>query len=67
MKIKQLGFKLTDEQTKNKKKKKKWKKDGDAGDRTLYLSHAKRALYHLSYIPNLLLLRSFDQINILEK
>ena len=27
------------------------KKIGDAGDRTLYLSHAKRALYHLSYIP----------------
>ena len=26
-------------------------KIGDAGDRTLYLSHAKRALYHLSYIP----------------
>ncbi|CAK7345422.1 unnamed protein product [Dovyalis caffra] len=26
-------------------------KNGDAGDRTLYLSHAKRALYHLSYIP----------------
>ncbi|KAK7302925.1 hypothetical protein RJT34_13822 [Clitoria ternatea] len=26
-------------------------KRGDAGDRTLYLSHAKRALYHLSYIP----------------
>jgi hypothetical protein len=29
------------------------KKDenGDAGDRTPCLSHAKRALYHLSYIP----------------
>ena len=25
--------------------------DGDAGDQTLCLSHAKRALYHLSYIP----------------
>ena len=25
--------------------------DGDAGDRTPCLSHAKRALYHLSYIP----------------
>ncbi|KAL4364274.1 hypothetical protein GQ457_04G011690 [Hibiscus cannabinus] len=24
---------------------------GDAGDRTPCLSHAKRALYHLSYIP----------------
>ena len=24
---------------------------GDAGNRTLYLSHAKRALYHMSYIP----------------
>jgi hypothetical protein len=28
------------------------KKNGDAGDRTPCLSHAKRALYHLSYIPN---------------
>ena len=27
-------------------------KCGDAGNRTLYLSHAKRALYHMSYIPN---------------
>ena len=26
-------------------------KFGDAGDRTPCLSHAKRALYHLSYIP----------------
>ena len=25
---------------------------GDAGYRSPYLSHAKRALYHLSYIPN---------------
>ena len=25
--------------------------DGDAGYRTPYLSHAKRALYHVSYIP----------------
>ncbi len=24
---------------------------GDAGYRSLYLSHAKRALYHLSYTP----------------
>ena len=24
---------------------------GEAGRRSLYLSHAKRALYHLSYIP----------------
>jgi len=24
---------------------------GEAGYRSLYLSHAKRALYHLSYIP----------------
>ena len=29
----------------------KGKKNGDAGDRTPCLSHAKRALYHLSYIP----------------
>ncbi|KAK9000195.1 hypothetical protein V6N11_080699 [Hibiscus sabdariffa] len=27
------------------------KENGDAGDRTPCLSHAKRALYHLSYIP----------------
>ena len=33
---------------------------GDAGDRTLYLSHAKRALYHLSYIP----IRKFSKINL---
>jgi hypothetical protein len=33
------------------KQKRKRKLIGDAGDRTLYLSHAKRALYHLSYIP----------------
>ena len=26
---------------------------GEAGYRSLYLSHAKRALYHLSYIPTL--------------
>jgi hypothetical protein len=26
-------------------------KRGDAGYRSLYLSHAKRALYHLSYTP----------------
>ena len=29
----------------------KIKKIGDAGYRSPYLSHAKRALYHLSYIP----------------
>ena len=35
---------------------------GDAGHRSPYLSHAKRALYHLSYIPVLLKLRaSFEQ------
>ena len=33
------------------RKKKKKKKIGDAGYRSPYLSHAKRALYHLSYIP----------------
>ena len=27
------------------------KKFGDAGYRSRYLSHAKRALYHLSYTP----------------
>ena len=26
-------------------------KSGNAGNRTLCLSHAKRALYHMSYIP----------------
>ncbi|CAB4315553.1 unnamed protein product [Prunus armeniaca] len=25
--------------------------DGDAGNRTPCLSHAKRALYHMSYVP----------------
>ena len=35
---------------------------GDAGHRSPYLSHAKRALYHLSYIPVLFNLRaSFEQ------
>ena len=35
---------------------------GDAGHRSPYLSHAKRALYHLSYIPVLFKLRaSFEQ------
>ena len=28
-----------------------YKNSGDAGYRSRYLSHAKRALYHLSYIP----------------
>ena len=27
------------------------KRDGGAGYRSRYLSHAKRALYHLSYAP----------------
>ena len=31
---------------------------GDAGHRSPYLSHAKRALYHLSYIPVMILLRA---------
>jgi hypothetical protein len=29
---------------------------GDGGYRSPYLSHAKRALYHLSYVPNTLLM-----------
>ena len=29
------------------------KKFGDGGYRSPYLSHAKRALYHLSYVPTL--------------
>ena len=33
--------------------------DGDAGYRTPYLSHAKRALYHVSYIPMLFLFSFF--------
>jgi hypothetical protein len=37
------------------KKKKKEKKGGEAGYRSLCLMHAKHALYHLSYIPELLL------------
>ena len=37
---------------------------GDAAQRSPYLSHAKRALYHLSYIPVLFKLRaSFEQIS----
>ena len=32
-------------------KKVKGRESGDAGYRSPYLSHAKRALYHLSYIP----------------
>ena len=35
-------------------KKKLYIKNGDAGYRSPYLSHAKRALYHLSYIPVML-------------
>ena len=36
----------------NANKKRTWKKRfGDAGYRSPYFSHAKRALYHLSYIP----------------
>ena len=31
----------------------KKKNSGDAGYRSPYLSHAKRALYHLSYVPKL--------------
>ena len=31
---------------------------GDAGNRSPYLSHATRALYHLSYIPVMILLRA---------
>ena len=31
--------------------------NGDAGYRSPYLSHAKRALYHLSYIP-------FDEVSL---
>ena len=31
---------------------------GDAGHRSPYLSHAKRALYHLSYIPAMISLRA---------
>ncbi|KAL4352441.1 hypothetical protein GQ457_06G008720 [Hibiscus cannabinus] len=32
-------------------KKTKYVKNGDAGYQSPYLSHAKLALYHLSYIP----------------
>uniref|UniRef100_A0A7N2L007 Uncharacterized protein n=1 Tax=Quercus lobata TaxID=97700 RepID=A0A7N2L007_QUELO len=37
-------------------------KSGDAGYRSPYLSHAKRALYHLSYIP--ILLFDFTLMNV---
>ena len=30
-----------------------WQKSGDAGYRSRYLPHAKRALYHLSYTPTI--------------
>ncbi|XLT05011.1 hypothetical protein HN51_043760 [Arachis hypogaea] len=30
-------------------------RNGDAGYRSPYLTHAKRALYHLSYIPALII------------
>ena len=49
---------FADEKRQQKKKiQKRWKKNcnkkyGDAGYRSPYLSHAKRALYHLSYTPN---------------
>ena len=36
----------------SKKKGSTSKKIGEAGHRSPYLSHAKRALYHLSYIPS---------------
>lgn len=42
--------------TKSSIKKKKKKTFGDAGHRSPYLSHAKRALYHLSYAPILFLI-----------
>ncbi|CAN0393323.1 unnamed protein product, partial [Ascophyllum nodosum] len=35
-------------------------KYGDGGHRSHYLSHAKRPLYHLSYIPLELQLKSQD-------
>ena len=35
-----------------KKERKKREKNGEAGHRSQCLSHAKRALYHLSYIPD---------------
>ncbi len=39
------------EENSKQSKKKNAVTDGDAGYRSPYLSHAKRALYHLSYIP----------------
>ena len=35
-------------------------KNGEGGHRSHYLSHAKRALYHLSYIPVSLFSRVID-------
>ena len=37
---------------------------GDAGYRSRYLSHAKRALYHLSYTPLTINGKGFDIINL---
>jgi hypothetical protein len=40
---------------------------GDAGYRSPYLSHAKRALYHLSYIPFLLTVSKSKCLNLLSR
>ena len=45
---------MTIPQQKQNEKPKKGQSDGEVGHRSPYLSHAKRALYHLSYIPELL-------------
>ena len=39
-------------------KRKRKKKSGGEGHRSPYLSHAKRALYHLSYTPYTLILKN---------
>ena len=35
-------------------RKEKKRESGEVGHRSQYLSHAKRALYHMSYIPVLI-------------
>ncbi|KAK7397243.1 hypothetical protein VNO78_18410 [Psophocarpus tetragonolobus] len=47
-----------------------WKvirKSGNAGNRTPCLSHAKRALYHMSYVPLLMLFKTSPPTHIAKR
>ena len=46
----------------NENEKSAFSKTGDAGNRTPCLSHAKRALYHMSYVPILITVLQVFQI-----